>query len=39
MIDFSKKLKGVQAVKAIDPIQIYADADRQAAAGPLRPVQ
>lgn len=39
MIDFSKKLKGVQVVKAIDPIQIYADADRQASAGPLRPVQ
>ncbi|MDD5891459.1 MAG: DEAD/DEAH box helicase family protein [Bacteroidales bacterium] len=39
MVDFSKKLKGVHVVKVVDPIQIYADADRQATAGPLRPVQ
>lgn len=39
MIDFSKKLKGTAAPKAIDPIQIYNALDRQSAAGPLRPVQ
>lgn len=39
MVDFKKKLKGNALVKPIHPIEIYDKADRQAMAGPLRPVQ
>lgn len=39
MVDFRKKLKGIATAKPINPIEIYDKADRQATAGPLRPVQ
>uniref|UniRef100_A0AB33J831 DEAD/DEAH box helicase n=1 Tax=Prevotella sp. GTC17259 TaxID=3236795 RepID=A0AB33J831_9BACT len=39
MVDFKKKIRSKVFVKEIDPIQIYSNLDRQASAGPLRPVQ
>lgn len=39
MVDFKKKLKSRSAVKTTDPIKIYTELDRQASAGPLRPIQ
>ena len=39
MIDFKSKIKGKNFEKEINPIRIYSNLDRQASAGPLRPVQ
>ena len=39
MVDFRKKLKDKSIVKAIEPKLIYEELDRQASAGPLRPIQ
>ena len=39
MVDFKKKIRSKVFLKETDPIQIYSNLDRQASAGPLRPVQ
>lgn len=39
MVDFKKKIKSKIFVKETNPIQIYSNLDRQASAGPLRPIQ
>lgn len=39
MVDFKKKIKSKVFVKETEPAKIYSNLDRQASAGPLRPVQ
>ena len=39
MVDFRKKIRSKAFVKETDPAKIYSNLDRQASAGPLRPVQ
>ncbi len=39
MVDFKKKLKSRTTQKITDPKSIYDELDRQASAGPLRPIQ
>lgn len=39
MIDFKSKIKSKSFAKDTNPVNIYSNLDRQASAGPLRPIQ